>query len=279
MQTTLEHARKTIESPTDEDIARALEGPRGVNWSLSLYRGEDGDCMEAMIDAGELWVEATEGDVLLQARSELDPALVKSMLLSFRDGDHAWRDMALWKEPPPRKKETFKGPGGLIVGLFALFGILVLTAVVTSKGVLLAVGFALLFPGIIAIAAAFKVQEVKRAATWTKASGRITRSELATETRQGKQVQVPRIEYEYRVGFHALIGRRINFAELIAGAQAKEALARYPVGTGVTVYYDPADPSEAVIERDLPAFMNAVWIVVGVLTAAILLVAGWYASR
>src|SRR6186713_603055 len=105
MDTTLEHGGKTIENPRDDD------------WIVSLYRGDDGDCMEAMVDAGDLWVEVREGDRFVQARSRLDDALVRSMLLSFRDGSDAWRDMALWKEPPRAKKDHFKGPVALIVGL------------------------------------------------------------------------------------------------------------------------------------------------------------------
>jgi hypothetical protein len=279
MATTLEHGGKTIDNPPDADLDRALEGPRDDDWFLSLYRGEDGDCMEAMIDAGDLWVEVTEGDRFVQARSQLDPAIVRSMLVSWRDGTDHWRDLALWKEPPPAKKDTLKGPAGLILGLVLLLVAVGLVGFITGNGGWIAIAFALAFPGIIAVAAAVKIGEAKRAATWTKASGRVTRSELATETRYDKQVQVPRIEYEYKVGFHTLVGKRVNFAELIAGAQAKEALARYPVGTSVPVYYDPADPSKAVIERELPAFINAIWGVVAFLTAAILFAAWWFLVR
>ena len=277
MQTTLEHAGNTIENPTDADIDGALDAPRDDDWFLSLHRGDD--CMEAMIDAGELWVEVTEGDRFLQARSRIDAAKVKSMLASFRDGDRAWRDMALWKEPPPRRKDTLKGPAGIILGLVVALVSIALVGVFSGKGGWIVVAFALAFPGIIAVAAAVKLGEAKRAASWTKASGRITRSELATEKRHDREVQVPRIEYEYKVGFHTLVGKRVNFAELIAGPQAREALARYPVGVSVPVYYNPANPSEAVIERGIPAFVHSVWGIVAVLTAGILFGAWWYLIR
>ena len=277
MQTTLEHAGNTVENPTDADIDRALEAPRDDDWFLSLHRGDD--CMEAMIDAGALWVEVTEEDKFVQARSQLDQPLVRSMLLSFRNGDHAWRDMALWKEPPPRKKDTLKGPAGLILGLVGIFVALVLVGIFTDKAGWMVVGFALMFPGIIAVATIVKVAEVNRAASWSKASGRITRSELATEKRQDREVEVPIMEYEYRVGFHTLVGKRVSFAEVIAGPLARETIARYPVGTGVPVYYDPANPSEAVIERDLPTFVHSIWGIVAALAAAILFGAWWYLIR
>ena len=277
MQTTLEHAGETIENPTEADFERVLGAPRDDDWFLALNHGND--AMEVMIDAGELWVEVTEGEKFLQARSQLDAALVKAMLVSFGKGDHAWRDMALWKEPPPRKKDTLKGPTGLILGLVAVFVATLVVGIFTNKGGWMVVGFALMFPGIIAVAAAVKIGEAKRAASWTRAGGRITRSELTTETRQNGKVQVPRIEYEYKVGFHTLVGKRLNFAELIAGVQAKEALARYPVGTAVPVYYNPANPSEAVIERDLPPFVHSVWALVAVMVAAIAFGAWWNLMR
>jgi hypothetical protein len=277
MQTTLEHAGESIENPSDADIDRVLAGPRDEDWFMALNRGDDS--MEVMIDAGDLWVEVTEGDRFVQARSQIDQAIVRSMLVSFREGDHAWRDMALWKAPPPRKKETLKGPAGLILGLVVALVAVALLGIVTGKGGWIAVAFALAFPGIIAVAAAVKIGESRRAASWTKASGRITRSELASETRYDKQVQVPRIEYEYKVGFHTMVGNRVSLAELIAGPQAKEALARYPVGATVPVFYNPADPAESVIERELPALVHSVWGVVAVLTGAIAFGAWWFLVR
>jgi hypothetical protein len=277
MQTTLEHAGETVENPTDADIDRVLAGPRDGDWFMSLNRGDD--AMEVMIDSGELWVEVTEDGRFVQARSQLDQARVRSMLLSFREGDHAWRDMALWKEPPPARKDTLKGPAGIILGLVLVLVAIALVGVVSGKGGWIVVAFALAFPGIIAVATVVKLGEAKRAQSWTRASGRITRSELATETRQDRKVQVPRIEYEYKVGFHTLVGKRVSFAELLAGPQAKEAIARYPVGASVPVYFNPANPSEAVIERDLPPFVHSIWGIVAFLTAAILFGAWWYLIR
>jgi hypothetical protein len=277
MATTLEHAGDTIENPTDADLARVLEGPRDDDWFLALNRGDDS--MEVMIDAGELWVEVTEGDRFVQARSRLDEAVVRSMLESFRDGNERWRDLAMWQEPPPARRQTLKGPLGFIMGLALLIPLFLGLAIFTGNGGWVAVLFALALPGVIAAAAVVKLAEVKRAAAWKKASGRVSVSELATETRHGKEVQVPRIEYEYTIGFHKFVGRRVSLAELIAGSAAKEALARYPVGASVPVYYDPADPSTSVIERDLPAFMHSVWGLVAVMTAAIAFGAWWFLLR
>jgi hypothetical protein len=279
MDTTLDHGGTTTENPTDADIARIMEGPRDNDFFLSLYRGED-DFMEVMIDAGELWVETEVEGRFVQARSHLDESTVKAMLVSFRDGTENWRDLALWKEPEPAKKtRPMDGPVPVIVGLSLLVPVCIGLALFTGKAGWVVVLFALALPGVIAAAAVFKLAEVKRASSWKKASGRVVRSELVTQTRQDKEVRVPRIEYEYAVGFHKFVGKRVNFAQVIAGAQAKEARARYPVGTAVQVHYNPAKPDESVIERELPPFVHAVWGLVAVMTAAILFGAWWFLVR
>jgi hypothetical protein len=66
---------------------------------------------------------------------------------------------------------------------------------------------------------------------------------------------------------------------VVAGAQAKEMLARYPVGASVPAYYNPEDPTESVLERDPPPFLRALWIFVGVLTALVIAGAWWFLLR
>lgn len=277
MATTLEHAGETIDDPSDADIARIVAGPRDADWFLALNRGDDS--MEVMLDAGELWVEVMEGERFVQARSRLDESVVGAMLASFRDGDARWRDLALWQEPPPARRQTLNGPLGIVAALIGLALLLVAAAIFTGKAGWIVVLVALAFPGIIAAALVAKLAEVKRAAAWKKASGRVTRSELATETRHGKEIRVPRIEYEYAVGFHKFTGKRVSLAEVIAGSGAKQAIARHPVGASVAVYYDPASPATSVLERDLPPFVHAVWGLAAAMTAAICFGAWWYLIR
>lgn len=260
--------------PTPEEIAVALAGPRDDDWFVSLWRGDD--YMDAMLDAGALWVECEHEGKFLQATSHVDEESMKAMFLAFRDGSPAWRDLAQWKEPPPRAPQK---PPAVILGAAAGIGIVLLggvgTALATGNGGWVVFMFALLFPGLIAMAAAVKMAEAQRAAKWTRANGKIVTSELVTEVRNGKELKVPRVEYEFTIGFHKHRGKRVSLAEIIAGPDAVGTVARYPVGTSVPVYYDPADPGKSVVDRELPSFFRAIWIVVGVLTA-IILAGGWY---
>ena len=62
----------------------------------------------------------------------------------------------------------------------------------------------------------------------------------------------PVIVYEYTVNGQVYSSTQLNIGfERSYGAQreADEALAEYPVGGAVTVYYDPANPGNAVLDR------------------------------
>jgi hypothetical protein len=264
-------------SPTDEDLFRALDGPRGDDWCVTLWRDDD-DFIEAMLDQGAIWVESEVGGRFLQARSHVDEAALRSMFVAFRDGAETWRDLAEWKEPPPRAAAGDK-PSPILMGASAFVGAVVLlgvgTALVTGNGGWVVLTFALLFPALVALAASVKAAEAQRMAKWTRGSAKVVRSELATQTRNQKEVEVPLVEYEFGVGFHRYRGRRVSLAELIAGPDAKGTVARYPVGASVPVYYDPADPNRSVLDRELPGFFRGLWAAVAVLTAGIL-AGGWY---
>ena len=91
---------------------------------------------------------------------------------------------------------------------------------------------------------------------WSMAAGRVVRSTTQAR-RQGigdgaTTVTVPRVEYEFSVGGRTWRGERISIGEDTGGANTEATLARYPVGTVVSVYYDPATPANCVLERDIP---------------------------
>jgi hypothetical protein len=71
-------------------------------------------------------------------------------------------------------------------------------------------------------------------------------------------------------------GSRVSIGEIMPGSpRVDEVLQRYPTGTSVAVFYDPANPGRSVIERELPANFNAIWVFVAVLAALCLGAAYW----
>ncbi len=129
----------------------------------------------------------------------------------------------------------------------------------------MALGFGLVVIGLLALATGVKWWEVRRAASWRTAPGRITRSRPVTRklrgveshgrARQGQDLETRNfadIGYEYRVGGRRLTGKRVSIGEDLGDWQVAETLARYPEGAAVLVHYNPSRPAEAVLERDAP---------------------------
>lgn len=95
---------------------------------------------------------------------------------------------------------------------------------------------------------------------WPSTSGVVTRASIERRTsRTGNNATStsyhPVIVYEYEVG-----GQRYRCDRLNAGSgllhinrgadrDPQRVVDRYPVGSTVTVYYDPADPSNGALER------------------------------
>lgn len=117
--------------------------------------------------------------------------------------------------------------------------------------------FAAVVIGVLGVAAVVKMREVRGAQSWQRTTGRVTRSEVRAQKRRDmdefeKTRSLPFVGYEYVVDGKRFSGNRISLAEIIPESDIESTLDRYPVGAEVTVYYDPADPRKAVLERDLP---------------------------
>lgn len=44
------------------------------------------------------------------------------------------------------------------------------------------------------------------------------------------------------------------------GSWAYKVVERYPVGAQVMVYYDPSNPSDAILERGMPGYIKWLWV-------------------
>jgi len=125
----------------------------------------------------------------------------------------------------------------------------------------LIIDFALVVAALIVVATAVKWYETRAARHWLPARGRILSSQAVQRRVTASTGDVrgrtelrnfPSITYEFHVGGRRYRGNRHSLGEDLGNTDVAATLARYPKGTEVVVYYDPANPSDSVIERDMP---------------------------
>jgi len=92
---------------------------------------------------------------------------------------------------------------------------------------------------------------------WPATGGLIVQSEVQKEVSTDSEGDtttsfIHRLEYEYRVGGQVYRSRQMAFGAAAAyptAAKAGAAAGRFPPGAGVTVYYNPQRPDQAVLQR------------------------------
>ena len=267
-----------------EDIAKALDhAPFEEDWNLYLTL-PNGDVVDASLDhVGDPFDVGVEvgRDYYM---SEMDRDLLQQVLVSFLAGDERWRDMTGWRKPKPPDPKVVRAAMNRDKAklLLLLIPATIAPLVIFGKGMwalaLVFIGLPVAFTVVIIL----KLREVKRASTWTKGTARIVRSEIRKEVRTDTETDTKQtfehavVEYEYTVKFEKYRGKRISIGEVLPNTPAvQEALARYKVGMSAPVYYDPVNPSDAVLERDLPEKFGLVWIIVAIAYAAAFAGAYW----
>lgn len=91
-------------------------------------------------------------------------------------------------------------------------------------------------------------------------------------------VYKPDIRYSYVVGGveHAGSRRQLIVVAPLSRAYAQGVVQRYPPGHRVTVYYDPDNPRDAVLEIPDSSIVPALYIVVGVAISIIGIHKWWH---
>lgn len=114
------------------------------------------------------------------------------------------------------------------------------------------------FVGVLLLATGVKLREVWRCRKWLTTSGRIVSSKVESRRRTGvgetagTMGNYPSVTFDYTVRGRHYTGRRIGIGEQMADAGVEGVLDRYPQGAEVDVYYNPDNPEESVLERELP---------------------------
>ena len=122
----------------------------------------------------------------------------------------------------------------------------------------------------------------KASASWPSAPGVVTAS---GRKKVAWRIQ-PSVTYRYEVAGRSFDSSRVTFAELIPVAETEPVLFRYPPGRAVNVYYNPANPAQAILEPGPSRFITAnlrtlvIWFCILILLdLANLGLAAWNSSR
>jgi hypothetical protein len=127
--------------------------------------------------------------------------------------------------------------------------------------------------GLVAIWGGFELRErARRMTTWPSVLGRVTASAVVAEgafQTDGSTSYYPQIRYTYVVAGRGYAGQRRSLlnvgVEGVFRGGAQRIVERYPVGSDVLVFYDPANPSEAILERTDPVAGPTLLVAVGVM--------------
>lgn len=97
----------------------------------------------------------------------------------------------------------------------------------------------------------------KRMATvsqWPSTMGSVIMSRIEQRSSsEGGYTNYPAVQYSYQVGGQAYQSYKLAPGPEVGGTGAGKVVARYPVGAQVMVFYNPQNPSDAVLETKSPA--------------------------
>lgn len=129
-----------------------------------------------------------------------------------------------------------------------IIGIIVFSALLVD-GILLGIIFSTL-------------RGVAKASNWSSTMGTVIYSAIESRTSGDSTANYPVVHYTYQVMGQTLQGRKIMPGPEAGGVGSKKIVARYPVDAQVMVYYDPNNPSDAVLERSTPGHVKWLWITI-----------------
>lgn len=128
---------------------------------------------------------------------------------------------------------------------------------ILQYGILLFTGFfaiVMLLCGAVVVALGFFALQRHRAVTdWPRTAALIESSDVVAERHfEDQQMYRPKISYRYSAPGGSYPGDKIAITGRLFAReeQARRAIAPYPAGATVIARYNPADPSEAILQRD-----------------------------
>jgi len=117
------------------------------------------------------------------------------------------------------------------------------------------IGFVLLILNAVFLGVIFFMRRKMAAVSqWPSTMGTVMMSTIEQRSSsEGGYTDYPVIQYSYQVGRQAYQSHKLAPGPDVGGTGARKVVARYPESAQVMVFYNPENPSEAVLERKAPA--------------------------
>lgn len=121
------------------------------------------------------------------------------------------------------------------------------------------------------------VREAKASTNWPTVEGVVSVSKVKSQRRDNKTMYSHHIEYKYEVAGQPFEGDRVWVGATGSSSMrsfADKAVARYPVGKQVEVYYNPEEPGSCVLEPGatwtsyLPVGIGGLFCLIGMFVTA-----------
>ena len=128
----------------------------------------------------------------------------------------------------------------------------------------------------------FMRRKMATVSTWPSTMGNVLMStiEQRRSSDNSRYTDYPAVQYSYQVNGQMYQGLKIAPGPEVGGTGARKVVARYPAGAQVMVFYDPQNPSDAVLEKKAPA-QWLMWLLLGIFDCVLcgILPIIWFSTR
>jgi hypothetical protein len=105
----------------------------------------------------------------------------------------------------------------------------------------------------------FMRRKMAAVSQWPSTMGVVQMSTIEQRSSEDGYTDYPVVQYSYQVGGQSYQSMKLAPGPEVGGSGARGVVAKYPVGAQVMVFYNPQNPSDAVLERKAPA-MWLMWL-------------------
>ena len=99
----------------------------------------------------------------------------------------------------------------------------------------------------------FMRKKMAEVSQWPSVMGVVQMSTVERRSSEDGYTDYPVVQYSYLVNGQPYQNSKLAPGPEVGGSGARKVVAKYPAGAQVMVFYNPQNPSDAVLERKAPA--------------------------